>query len=75
MLWNWVIRLVLEEVLELGFCLSLQYKYGFVKGASVPVVIDLSFGIIYGTAIFLLPPFILFFYCKYFTQFEDDEFK
>ena len=75
LLWNWVIRLVLEEILELGFCLSLQFKYGIFKGASGPTLIDMSFGILYGIIIILLPAFILFFYCKYFALFEEAAFK
>ena len=75
LLWNWIIRFLLESVLELGFGLILMFRYG-VKDKQAPwTIVDLTIGIIISIFLFSLPGFILCFYAKYYDKLEDDEFK
>ena len=62
LLWNFVIRLVLEQFLKLGFGLLLQFKYVFVNKKYYGSVVNFMLAIIMTVIAVLLPFFVVIFY-------------
>ena len=76
--WNWVIRILLESTLELGFSLILMIQFtrpAHLEQKYLGSYINYGIGILLALSLLLLPCFILLFYCKYFDLLDKDEFK
>ena len=74
LLWNFVIRLLIELSLLLGFCCALTVRYAEFTG-SFMTVIDVISAYIFIGVLTVLPFFIFFFYLKNFEKMnsEDEE--
>ena len=75
LLWNWIIRFLLESALEIGFGLILLFRYGERDKQYPWTIVDFIIGISLAILLFPLPAFILFFYSKYHDRLKDEEFK
>ena len=75
LLWNWIIRFLLQSVLELGFGLILMFRYGVKNKQNPWTIVDFTIGIIISIFLFSFPGFILCFYTKYYDKRKDEEFK
>ena len=74
-LWNWVIRLILEQALELGFLLVFQFQYGKLDKSKIGSIISFAIAGILVIMLIVLPFFISIFYMKNFVKLADEEFK
>jgi hypothetical protein len=68
MLWNFVIRLVLEESLETLYSVTLTFKYGRFSTKAFGSATDYILSIMLTIAIASLPFFMVIFYNKYFAD-------
>ena len=73
LLWNWIIRLLLESILEISFALMLQFQYSNPKKSEWGAFLDYGVGIIIAPLLVLLPIFIIVFYNYHFDKLEEDE--
>ena len=74
LLWNWIIRLVLESALEIAFASTLNIKFG---NFSDPwgSEINLYMAFLFGGCVLLLPIFICLFYVRNFDKMKDRQFE
>lgn len=75
LLWNTVIRLVLEESLETTYAVVLCFKYSSFNSGAFGSMTDYILSVILAVAIATLPAFMIIFYLKYFDQWEDEKFE
>ena len=72
-MWNWVIRLLFENVLELSFAVALNLKYSNPNKYAWAALLDYTLSCGIGVLIILLPIFILVFYYYHFDKLEGDK--
>lgn len=75
LLWNFVIRLVLEESLETLYSVALTFKYSSFTTSAFGSATDYILSIILTVAIGTLPFFIVIFYLLYYSDWENEVFK
>jgi hypothetical protein len=75
LLWNTVIRLVLEESLESTYAVVLCFKYSTFNKGAFGSAADYILACILAVAIASLPAFMLIFYLKNFDKWEDEKFE
>ena len=75
LLWNFVIRLVLEESLETLYSVALTFKYSSFNTSAFGSATDYILSIILTVAIGGLPFFMVIFYLLYFADWENEEFN
>jgi hypothetical protein len=74
MLWNFVLRLIMEESLETLYSVALTFKYSQFNTNAFGSVIDYILSIILTFAILCLPFFMIIFYLKYYAEWGSEEF-
>ena len=74
MQWNFVIRLILEQTLETLFSVVLTLKYSRFTTSAFGSAIDYIFSIMFAALIGILPFFMVIFYLKYFSDWQNNEF-
>lgn len=70
LVWNFVIRLLLEECLETTFAVALTYKYSRFTKRAFGSATDYILGIVLTAAIAILPFFLVIFYLKNFENWK-----
>ena len=70
-----MIRLTLEQALELGFLLVFQFKYGKLEMIEFGSIVNFIIAGILAMMLALLPFFISIFYMKNFAKLADEEFR
>jgi len=73
--WNFVIRLILEQTLETLFSVALTFKYSRFTTSAFGSATDYIFSIILAALIGILPLFMVIFYLKYFSDWQNNEFN
>ena len=74
LMWNFVIRLILEGALETAFCCYINIKYGKFDRKIFGSVFSFLSSIVLGLLLILFPVFILVFYLRNFDRLGDQEF-
>ena len=74
LLWNFVIRLILEESLETMYAVSLTFKYSSLNISYFGSAVDYIVSIILIVATISLLFFMVIFYLKYYKDWENQEF-
>ena len=65
-LWNFIIRLVMETTIELSFAVLLNLKYGSSDSKLTGAVVNYGSAILFALILVVAPTLILYFYCKNF---------
>jgi hypothetical protein len=71
LLWNFVIRLLLEESLETTFSIVLTFKYGSFSTISYGTAIDYIIAALLAFSVAILPVFMVIFYLKNYENWES----
>jgi hypothetical protein len=74
-LWNFVIRLLLEGTLETAFCVFFNLQYGEFDTSIFGAWFNYFFSCLLGVTLVLLPIWIVVFYLKNFDQLEKEDFQ
>lgn len=75
LMWNFVIRLVIETFLELSFSCYFNLRYANCDFAYVGSWVNYFFAVLFTAMLVAAPFFIIGFYLKYFDSFTDEEFE
>ena len=75
LLWNFILRLIMEGVLELSFCIYFNLRYGSCDFKVLGSWVNYFYAVFFAAIIVAMPFFILIFYCKNFLKLKDKEFK
>ena len=74
-MWNFVLRLIMEESLETLYSVALTFKYSKFNASAFGSATDYILAIILFTAIVSMPLFMVIFYFKHYALWEDEEFE
>jgi hypothetical protein len=74
-MWNFVIRLIVEAYLELTFSVYFNFKYASCNFNYFGSILNYFFAILFACLLIITPFFIIFFYNWHFYKFTDEVFE
>jgi hypothetical protein len=75
LLWNFVIRLVIESYLSLGFSVYFNLRFTSCNFLYLGSWVNYFYAVGFAAVIIAAPLFVVFFYSRKFSRFEDEDFK
>jgi hypothetical protein len=75
LLWNFVIRLVIESYLSLGFSVYFNLRFASCKFSYLGSWVNYFYAVGFAAVIIAAPLFVVFFYSRNFSRFKDEQFN